>query len=146
LLEAIRTINCSISTDVRGRPALRALLPSGDQRPVPTNQRVRGYDRSDIEKRLTADLLGLDGQPSSLGVSEEQALVTEVLPKNPVLFLQILDHILLTAIHPAGQGCQEKRNGSVLTGWTVSYPGWKPTESRRGGRSQQIAIQPVRAG
>ena len=41
-------------------------------------------------------------------ISEPQALSTQLFPEYPVLLLQVLDDVLLTAIHPSGEDQHEK--------------------------------------
>jgi hypothetical protein len=63
-----------------GLAGLATVVLPGDQRPEPTEQRVRGYNRSDSQERLTADCLGLGRRPRARGIGEVKAFAANVLP------------------------------------------------------------------
>jgi hypothetical protein len=52
--------------------------------------------------------LGPERETPALSIGEEQAPIAELLPEHPVLRLQVLDDILLTAIHPSGEDHHQK--------------------------------------
>ena len=87
------------------------------------------------EERLTAECLGFDRQPAPLGIGEVKALAAKVLPEDPILLPQILDHILLAPIHPAGQGRQQKLKWKRVHRKGSSLLGQETDRKPRGGRS-----------
>jgi hypothetical protein len=44
----------------------------------------------------------------SLSIGEQQALFAQLLAEHPVLLLQVLDDVLLIAIHPSGEDQHQK--------------------------------------
>ena len=87
------------------------------------------------EERLTAECLRFDRQPAPLGIGEVKALAAKVLPEDSILLPQILDHILLAPIHPAGQGRQQKLKWKRVHRKDSSLLGQKTDRKPRGGRS-----------
>ena len=72
-----------------------------DKFPVPPKQSVWCDEGREFLEHVTADLLRLRCQSAPLSVGEEKTLVADLLPEDAVLFLEVLDHVLLLAIHPA---------------------------------------------
>jgi hypothetical protein len=79
-----------------------AIVFLGDQPPVPAKQRIGCHQRCDPEEPIAAEFLRLGCKTTSLSVSEAQTPTADLLAKHPVLRLQVLDDVLLTAIHPSG--------------------------------------------
>ena len=46
-----------------------------------------------------------------LGVREAQPPATAALPQNPIFRLQVVDDVLLAAVHPTGRDRKEKLKG-----------------------------------
>ena len=78
---------------------------------MPSQQRVGGNDRGEVGENLPSQPLGLVGQATALVVAESQALVAELLAKNPVLLTKVVNHLQLALVHPAGDGYQEESQG-----------------------------------
>ena len=70
---------------------------------MPTQNRVRRYQSSDLGKYLPAQNLALDGQPATLIVIEKNSPFTDLFFENLVLGAEVLDDLLLLSIDPAGE-------------------------------------------
>src|SRR6185369_2635667 len=79
-----------------------------DQLPIPWKQGVRRHHRADPEEPLAPYPLRHFCQASALGTGEPQPLTPKLLPPDPILDLQVLDHVLLIAVHPAGHDRDEE--------------------------------------
>ena len=55
---------------------------------------------------LAAQSLGLDGEPASVVVREPETRAPKPGSEHTVLLLQVVDHILLMAVDPAGHNKQ----------------------------------------
>jgi hypothetical protein len=89
---------------------LAVVLP-GDEMPMPGEQGVRAHDRSDLTERSATQLLRLGGQPNALVVGEPETPRPELLSKDAILGLEIVDHVALLLVDPAGQRDEEKLQG-----------------------------------
>ena len=78
------------------------ILP-GHQPSMPSQQSLRCDNTGDLLELPELDLLGLTGQSSSLLIGEAQALGSEMLSQHSNLLPQVFNHVLLIAVHPAGQ-------------------------------------------
>jgi hypothetical protein len=94
-----------------------------DPPPIPPKQGVRRQQGADLEKPFPTakslrdaalagsarrDRLGLRCETAALTIGKQQALSTQLLAEYPVLLLQVLDDILLTAIHPSREDQHQK--------------------------------------
>ena len=70
---------------------------------MPTQDRVWREQRAEFFESFVARDLALDGQSSSLIIVEQSPLVAKLLLEHLVLGSQILDHLLLLTIDPAGE-------------------------------------------
>jgi hypothetical protein len=70
---------------------------------VPAKKRIGRDDGGDLSETTSAQLLRLPGKLAALCVGEPDTLTAELLTKNAVLLLEILDRLLLVAAQPAGQ-------------------------------------------
>jgi len=86
---------------------LAVVFPS-DQVPMPGEQGVRAHYGPDLPKRLPTEVLRLGGQSNALVVGEPQPLPFELLSEHAILRPEIVDHIALVLVDPAGQGDKEK--------------------------------------
>jgi hypothetical protein len=67
---------------------------------MPTNKSVGCHNRADFLERLTAQYLPFDGQAAPLIITEQNALLAELLLQYLVFSPQVLDNILLMAVNP----------------------------------------------
>src|SRR6516162_4160171 len=75
---------------------------------MPSQERCRRHDSRQLMKHTPAQFLGPDRQASALIVIEMQPLASQLLSQHAVLFLQKVDHILLSLVHPASEGNQNQ--------------------------------------
>jgi len=73
----------------------------GNQPLVPTQDRIRRHDRTDLAEHLPAQNLSLHCQAPAFIVGETNPLALEFCPEDPVLFLDVGDDILLVSVDPA---------------------------------------------
>ena len=85
-----------------------AIVLLGNQPPIPSKQGVWCHQGADLEEPSSADCLGFGCEATALTIREPQALSAQLLAEHPVLLLQVLDDVLLTAIHPSGEGPHQK--------------------------------------
>jgi hypothetical protein len=53
--------------------------------------------------------LRFGGKPASLVVRKSESTITDLLPQSAIFINELLDHVLLPLIQPAGNGNNEKR-------------------------------------
>ena len=91
-----------------GRPpwpaSLVAVVFSRDQLPMPGEQGVRAHNGADLPEDPPTQVFRLGGQANALIVGESQPTRPELLAEHPILRLEILDHLALLLVDPAGQG------------------------------------------
>ena len=85
-----------------------AVVLLGDEMPMPREQGVRAHDRFDLLEHAAPQALRLGGQPNALVVGEPETARTELLSKDAILGLEIVDDLALLLVDPAGQGDEEK--------------------------------------
>ena len=85
----------------RTAPLVAVVLPS-DQVPMPGQQRGGGHDRNDVVDHPPRQFPCLGGQTNALIVREAQPPRSELLPEHTVLLLEVVDHIALLLMDPAG--------------------------------------------
>ena len=89
----------------RDRPAstsaAAAVVLPGNQPPVPAENRVRRDDAGDLRQNPPAEFLASHRESTALGVGQAKRLRTKVLPEDPILLPEIIDHVFLVAVHPA---------------------------------------------
>ena len=82
---------------------LVAIVPLlGYQRPVPTQDPIRGEQRGELGQPLASQDFPFDRQAAPLIVGQHNPLGTVRFPEHPVLGEQIINHLLLLPVHPAG--------------------------------------------
>ena len=89
----------------RYRPAstsagVAVVLP-GNQPPVPAENRVRRDDAGDLRQNPPAECLASHRESTALGVVQAKWTWAKVLPEDPILLPEIIDHVFLVAVHPA---------------------------------------------
>jgi len=87
---------------------LAAIVFPRDQLAMPSQQRIGCDDGSHFSEDPTAQLLGFDGQAPALVVAESKPLAPELLPENPILFLEIVNDVALLLAEPAGNRDQQE--------------------------------------
>jgi hypothetical protein len=89
----------------------------GDEMAVPREQGVRAHDGFDLLAHAAPHALRLGSQTDALGIGEPETTRTELLSKDTILGLQILNHLALLLVDPAGQSDEEepqwRRNGII---------------------------------
>ena len=85
-----------------------AIVLFGDELSIPSKQRIRRDDSPKCEESLSADYLGLACQTSTLAVSKQDAIATDLLAKHSNLGLQVFNDFLLRAVNPPGEHQHQK--------------------------------------
>ena len=101
---AIRTTRSATARGVIGRPRRRRALPSslpGNQPPVPAENRVRRDDAGALRQNPPAEFLASHRESTALGVGQAKWTWAKLLPEDPILLPEIIDHVFLVAVHPA---------------------------------------------
>ena len=78
---------------------------------MPFQNRVRRHDRGDAHQEAAADTLALGSGASAVIVGQPKPPSLELLLQYAVLFDEILEDLLLMAIHPTAHG-QELGGGA----------------------------------
>jgi len=86
-----------------GASALAPVILSRDQLTVPSEKSIRGDQGLYFEEPLSANLLGLQRESSTLLISEAESLPARLLSQDAVFLLEIFDHVLLVAIDPTSE-------------------------------------------
>jgi hypothetical protein len=79
-----------------------------DEVAVPAEQSVRGDNGRDAVQRCSPHGLRSNRQPAALFVVEAHAPFAQLRSEDPILFDQVVDHILLPALDPPGEGGDEE--------------------------------------
>src|SRR5206468_847847 len=79
-----------------------------DQPVMPAQDRVGSEQRADLRQELAAQEFAFGGQAPALVVVEKDAALTEFLFQDLVFGAQVVDDLLLPAVHPAGEDDQNK--------------------------------------
>ena len=75
---------------------------------MPGEQGVRAHEGFELLKHAAPQALRLGGQPNALVVVEPETARTELLSKHAILSLEIVDHLALLLVDPAGQSDEEE--------------------------------------
>ena len=75
---------------------------------MPREKGVRAHDRFEPGGARRALRLRLGGQSNALVVGEPETTRTELLSKDAILCLKIINHLALPVVDPACQGDKEK--------------------------------------
>jgi hypothetical protein len=78
---------------------------------VPAQQRVRRNQRPDLAQELAAQDFAFDGQAPALVVAEQDPMLAEFLFQDLIFGAEVVDDLLLLAVHPAGEDKQKKLPG-----------------------------------
>src|SRR5262249_44640415 len=103
--------NVSISSGVRGRPDRRQPLPSyfwaisfRCHASTVTGVTIVAISRNSF----LPSPIGLAASRRRFVRGEAEAALPQLLPKNAVLLVQVVDHLQLTLVHPPGNSDQEE--------------------------------------
>ena len=75
---------------------------------MPAENRVGGEQCADLCQPLAAEHLAGHGQAPPLVVAEQDAFLAELFLEHVVLGSQVLDHLLLLLVDPAGQNDEQE--------------------------------------
>ncbi len=120
--------------------ALARVKLSRDQLSLPSEESIRGHQGLDSEEPFSADFLGLRREPSTLRIREGESFPAQLLPQRSVtrklrfLLLEVFDHILLMAIHPAGEDQHQE-----LKRQRVNRSQFRPAELDEVARKQRLS-------
>jgi hypothetical protein len=107
----MRMISVVISVAVRGRPGVWNKLPSYF---FAISFRCQANSVSgvticcDLTKQFPTEFLRFGCEPTALIVAKSHSTRAHLFSKNPILFNQVLDYLLLMLVHPASHGGDEK--------------------------------------
>jgi len=79
---------------------------------VPTQNRVGGYNGSQLRHRFAAQSLALDGQYPALVIGQDNPFAAHLLYQRLDLGVLELDDFLLLTVYPAGQDEEEELPGA----------------------------------
>ena len=75
---------------------------------MPAEDGVRIAQRPELLQQLAPDRLALGRQAALLLIGQQKSLAANVLTQDSVLLLEILDDLLLPAVHPSRNGYEEE--------------------------------------
>ena len=74
----------------------------GDSLAMPSQNRIGNKQRSHFGKSFVAENFAFDCHPATLFIGEQDAALSKLLSEYRILGSQILNHLLLLTMHPAG--------------------------------------------
>jgi hypothetical protein len=89
---------------------------------------------------LASESVRFSGESTALGISETNALPTQALLEYPVLFLEILDQVQLTAVDPPGE--YHRQQPKRLKWWGHCSAVYRLT-NHRASSSGRLAHSPI---
>ena len=108
-----------------------AVVLPGNQPPVPAENRVRRDDADDLRQNPPAEFLASHRESTALGVGQAKWTWAKLLPEDPILLPEIIDHVFLVAVHPAsGREYEEAQSVGHSLGLLGEQP-LAPTLFRR---------------
>ena len=81
------------------------------QYPVPAQDRVGRDETGHVHEALPAERLAFDCQATPLVIGKAETPVAELFAEDAVLGLEVVDHVLLVAVDPAGDEQDEELEG-----------------------------------
>jgi len=81
----------------------RAIVLGCNQVPIPAQDRVGRDDTGEVVEESPTEGLPLHGEAAPLVVGELESPSRELLSQDAVLLEEVVDHLGLSAIHPAGE-------------------------------------------
>src|SRR6516162_10917443 len=91
-----------------GSAALMAVVLPRDEMPMPGEEGVGAHDRLELLEHAASQAFRLGRQSNALIVGEPETARTELLSKDAIFSLEIIDHLALLLVDPAGQGDEQK--------------------------------------
>ena len=85
-----------------------AVVRSGDEMAMPGEQGVLAHDGRDLLEHASPHALRLGRQADALVVGEPKTPRTELLPKDTILSLEIINDLALLLVDPPGERDNEK--------------------------------------
>ena len=124
----------------RDRPASTsvgaAVVFPGNQPPVPAENRVRREDAGDLRQHPPAEFLASHRESTALGVGQAKWTWATLLPEDPMLLPERIDHVFLVAVHPASgreyEEAQSVGHSLRLLGEQPLAPTWFRRFANRG--------------
>ena len=80
-----------------------AIVFLGDQSPVPTQDRIRGDDARDLRQDPPAEFVTAHSESTTRGVRQAKRPRAQGFSEDPILLPEIVDAIVLVAVHPASE-------------------------------------------
>src|SRR5215467_3508856 len=118
----------------------RSIVFLGDQFPVPGQQGLRRDNAGDLSQNIPSQCFGSNGQSAALVVIEAHSPVAELLSKNAILLVKVINDLQLALVHPAGDSDQQESE------WVKDFQGRQgPLSRARGYRRKpaQIHADPI---
>jgi hypothetical protein len=113
-------------------PFLVAVELVGNQSFVPTHKGIGCGAGGSICELLTAERIGRGRQSAAFDIAQAQAAIWELGFKNPILFFEVGDHMLLMPLELAGDhGDQDLQNHGGSSGWRRRWGSMEPTTNMR---------------
>ena len=113
-----------------------AVVLPGNQPPVPAENRVRRDDAGDLRQNPPAEFLASHRESTALGVGQAKWTWAKLLPEDPILLPEIIDHVFLVAVYPASgreyeeaQSAERRASPEATAGATTSPSLRKPRRS-----------------
>jgi hypothetical protein len=94
-------------------PAAAIVLPC-DERSIPAQQGIGRDEGGDLEESTASSSFRAFSEATPLHVGEPDLSSTELVSEDAVLLAEILDCVVLTAVHPAGENEQEKLKPQLM--------------------------------
>ena len=87
---------------------------------MPSQKGVGRHDRREIAQGAAPQPVRADGKPSPFIVGQPESPSTQLLSKDPILFREVGDRILLPVASPAGQRPEhDPREGDIEHGGSL---------------------------
>ena len=108
-----------------------AVVLPGNQPPVPAENRVRRDDAGDLRQHPPAEFLASHRESTALGVGQAKWTWATLLPEDPILLPERIDHVFLVAVHPASGREYEEAQSVGHSLRLLGEPPLAPTWFRR---------------
>jgi Integrase core domain len=134
---AIRTtkLRISASTPWRLDGFLAYVQFPRDELPMPSQNRVRRDDRSDLAQDAPSEPVARDGEPPPIVIRQLEPLPTQLTSKDPILFYEIRQGASLLAIQPTSQDREHHLESRRVDHGGSLYHGVRMVHSHAVGRT-----------
>jgi hypothetical protein len=78
-----------------------------NQPTMPGEDGVGSDDCGDLAQGFSPEQLSFRGKATALDIAQTEPPSPELLPKNAILFLEVVNDVLLVLIYPASERCQQ---------------------------------------